>query len=209
MNTQLYNQAGEKIGTAELPAEFFDVPFNADVVWQVVQAQMANAREAIAHTKGRGEVRGGGKKPWRQKGTGRARHASIRSPIWKGGGVAFGPTKERNFSLKVNKKTARLALAMVFSAKARDGELFLFDRVAFGESKTKQATVMLRTFIKARDTVLLITPAKDYSIERAMRNIPKASVIVANSINVRDLLMRKYTMLVQDALPVIQKTYRL
>ena len=103
MKTELYNQNAEVIGEAELPDRIFGVKMNPDLVHQVLVAQMANSRQVIAHTKGRGEVRGGGKKPWRQKGTGRARHASIRSPIWKGGGVAFGPTKERNFEKKRNK----------------------------------------------------------------------------------------------------------
>ncbi len=198
---------GEEIGTVELPAALFEVAMNADVLHQVVQAQLANARHPIAHTKGRGEVRGGGKKPWRQKGTGRARHASIRSPIWKGGGVAFGPTKERNFARKMNKKTVRKALAMVLSAKVSDGELLVLDRIAFPEAKTKQAIAMFKKFIKPRDSILVVTPEKDRLVERTIRNIPKTHVSAADSLNVRDVLQAKYLMLTQESIPVISKTY--
>src|SRR3989304_3678493 len=110
MQIKLYNQSGEVIGDFDLPERIFGVAVNADLVKRAVDTQMSNARQVIAHTKGRGEVRGGGRKPWKQKGTGRARHASIRSPIWKGGGVTFGPTKERNFKKKIRKKMARRAL---------------------------------------------------------------------------------------------------
>src|SRR3990167_5785591 len=131
MDITLYNQSGETIGTAQLPENIFAVPMNADVVHQALVTAQANARVAIAHAKGRGEVRGGGKKPWKQKGTGRARHASIRSPIWKGGGVTHGPTKERVFSKKINKKIARKALCMVLSSKVSEGTLRIIDQIQF------------------------------------------------------------------------------
>src|SRR3989338_6971942 len=110
MKAQLYNLKGEVIGDIDLKDEIFGVKWNADVVHQALQAQIANTRKPIAHTKGRGEVRGGGKKPLRQKGTGRARHGSIRSPLWKGGGVTHGPTKDKIFAKKINKKMKRLAI---------------------------------------------------------------------------------------------------
>ena len=207
MTTKLFNQEAEEVGTVELPEQVFNVKIDDDLIHHVVVAQMANARHSIAHTKGRGEVRGGGKKPWRQKGTGRARHASIRSPIWKGGGVAFGPTKERNFSQKVNKKTARKALAMVLSSKMRDGELRLLDRLAFSEPKTKAGAAVLKKF--AVSSVTIVTPAKDRMLERAMRNIPRTGILSADSLNIKDLLGKKYLMLLQDALPVITKHYGL
>ena len=207
MNIKLQNQEGNDIGTTELSDAFFAVKMNTDLVHQVVQAQMANARHSIAHTKGRGEVRGGGKKPWKQKGTGRARHASIRSPIWKGGGVAFGPTKERNFTRSMNKKMIRKALAMVFSAKAKDQKIFMLDRVSFTEPKTKLGAAMLKKFITPRDSLLLITPQKDRAIERTLRNLPKTGVISADSLNVRDVLASKYIMIVQDSVAIIEKMY--
>jgi len=125
----VYNQQGEKVGQVDLPAELFGVPLNRDLVHQVVVTQMANSRQVLAHTKDRSEVRGGGAKPWRQKGTGRARHGSIRSPIWVGGGVAFGPTKERVFAKKINKKMKRQALFMVLSSKVKDKEIVLLDKI--------------------------------------------------------------------------------
>jgi large subunit ribosomal protein L4 len=207
MQVKLYQQTGEEIGTTELPSAFFEVPMNADLVHQVVQAQIANARHPIAHTKGRAEVRGGGRKPWRQKGTGRARHASIRSPIWKGGGVAFGPTKERNFSRRINKKMVRMALAMVFSSKAKDGELFLLDHLAFSEPKTKLGVAMLQKFITPRSSVVVITPQKDRRVERVLRNIPRTEVIAADSVNVRDMLAHRSIMMSRDAIPVLEKLY--
>ncbi len=198
---------GEDVGTAELPASFFDVKMNGDLVQQALLAQLANGRKVIAHTKGRGEVRGGGKKPWRQKGTGRARHASIRSPIWKGGGVAFGPTKERNFSQKLNKKMFRKALAMVLSSKVRDGEFLMLNSLAFPEPKTKDAAAMLKK-LKMTRSVLVVTPAKDRNVERAIRNIEKAGVLSADSLNIKDLLNKKYLIVTQDAIPVISAMYK-
>ena len=133
-----YTQNGKESGKAELPSEIFDVKMNSDLVHQVVIAQMSNQRQVIAHTKDKSEVRGGGKKPWKQKGTGRARHGSIRSPIWKGGGVTFGPTKDRNFKKKINKKMRRKALFMVLSSKVKDKEMIILDELKIEKPKTKE-----------------------------------------------------------------------
>src|SRR3989339_1482700 len=127
MKVDLYNLAGKITGQQELADEVFNVKIKPEVVHEVYIAQMANQREAWADTKGKGEVRGGGKKPWKQKGTGRARHGSTRSPIWKGGGVTFGPTKERNFKKDINKKMARKALLMAISSKAKNRQLLVLD----------------------------------------------------------------------------------
>jgi len=208
MEVRLYNQEGIDIGTAQLPDALFNVEFDADTVHEVVQAQEANARHAIAHTKGRGEVRGGGKKPWRQKGTGRARHASIRSPIWKGGGVAFGPTKERNFSKKVNKKLARAALAMVLSSKVRDGEFRVVEEIHFDEPKTKLAAAMFKKLIPQSRSVLVVTPSKNQELNRAMRNLKTTGIVAADSLNVRDVLSRHYLIFMKDAVPVMSEHFK-
>lgn len=208
MQTELYNQLGEQIGTVELPAYLFEVAFDADTVHEAVQAQEANARHAIAHTKGRGEVRGGGKKPWRQKGTGRARHASIRSPIWKGGGVAFGPTKERNFSKKINKKLARAALAMVLSSKVRDGEFKVVERIHFDEPKTKLAAAMLKKLIPNRRSVLVVTPNKNQELNRATRNIHETEIVAVDSLNVRDILSTQCLIVLKEAIGVMSEHFK-
>ncbi len=219
MKTELYNQNAEVIGEAELPDGIFGVKMNPDLVHQAIVAQMANSRQVIAHTKGRGEVRGGGKKPWRQKGTGRARHASIRSPIWKGGGVAFGPTKERNFEKKINKKTKRKALFMALSSKVTDKELMLLDSLKLSTPKTKDALSVInglsgkmagyKNMKKKRDSILFVMPEKDKIILQAVNNLPFVETTDAKSLNVRDLLEKKYLILLKDAVPVIEKTYKL
>ncbi len=208
MQSPLYNQQGEQIGTIELPAYLFEVAFDADTVHEAVQAQDANSRHAIAHTKGRGEVRGGGKKPWKQKGTGRARHASIRSPIWKGGGVAFGPTKERNFSKKINKKLARAALAMALSSKVRDGEFKVVEEIHFDEPKTKLAVVMLNKLIPKHRSILIVTPNKNQELNRSTRNIQETEIVAADSLNVRDVLTTQYLIILQDAIGVMSKHFK-
>lgn len=219
MQVELYNQNAEVIGETELPDGIFGVKMNPDLVHQAIVAQMANSRQVIAHTKGRGEVRGGGKKPWRQKGTGRARHASIRSPIWKGGGVAFGPTKERNFEKKINKKTKRKALFMALSSKFTDKELMLLDSLKLNAPKTKEALSVInglsgkmtgyKNMKKKRDSILFVMPEKDKMILQAVNNLPFVETTDAKSLNVRDLLEKKYLILLKDAVPVIEKTFRL
>lgn len=137
VKTILYNQKGEEVGTTLLPKDIFDVKINPDLIHQVIVSQMANRRKVVAHTKDRGEVRGGGKKPWRQKGTGRARHGSIRSPLWRGGGVTFGPRKEKIFKKKIPKKMKRKALFMVLSDKFKNNLLIVLDELKLEKTKTK------------------------------------------------------------------------
>jgi large subunit ribosomal protein L4 len=212
MNVKIYNQKGEEIGKADLPAEVFDVAINPDLVHQAVVTQMANARQVIAHTKDRSERRGGGRKPWRQKGTGRARHGSIRSPIWRKGGVTFGPTKERNFSKKINKKMKRKALLMVLSSKVKDKEMILLDKLEITKAKTKQITEILnnlKTKLKKNldKSTLVVLPKTDLKISRAVRNIPRIKTIRADSLNVLDVLNHQYLLVLQDAIKVIKETY--
>ncbi|MBU0647448.1 50S ribosomal protein L4 [Patescibacteria group bacterium] len=137
INYKVYNQEAELVGAVDLADKIFNVKTNQALIHQAVVAQMANARKVIAHTKGRGEVRGGGKKPWKQKGTGRARHGSSRSPIWKGGGVTFGPTNERNFKKDINKKMKQKAIFMALSDKVANVKLIILDKLEASEYKTK------------------------------------------------------------------------
>jgi len=166
----------------------------------------------LAHTKDRSEVSGGGKKPWRQKGTGRARHGSIRSPIWIGGGVTFGPTKEKIFTKKINKKMKRQALFMSLSSKLKDKEMVLLDKIELAEAKTKQMIEILncleeklkKNFIKG---TLIVLPITDQKVIKASQNIPKIKIIKADSLNVLDILSYRYLLVSQEAVEVIKKTY--
>src|SRR3989338_3994717 len=151
MKVKIYNQSAKETGTVELPDSVFGLKWNADLVHQVVTSQAANLRRGTAHAKDRAQVRGGGRKPWRQKGTGRARHGSIRSPIWRGGGVTHGPLKEKNYAKKINKKMAKKAFYTVLSAKARDNEIIVLDDLKFAEPKTKLAAEMFSKFEKNKD----------------------------------------------------------
>ena len=198
-----YNIKGEKIGTAILPPEIFDVEMKADLVHQAAMAQMANRRQMVAHVKNRSEVRGGGIKPWRQKGTGRARHGSIRSPLWVGGGVTFGPQREQVFKKKINKKMKRKALFMVLTSKVKDNELILLDKLEMKEPKTK----IMAEVLKKYPSVLVAIPKKDENITRATRNIPRAKIIRADSLNILDLLSFKYLLMPKEAIKIIEKTY--
>ena len=212
MKQIVYNQKGEEVGKIELPAKIFDLELNKDLVHQVVVAQMSNARKVIAHTKDRSERRGGGRKPWRQKGTGRARHGSIRSPIWRGGGISFGPTKERVFTKKVNKKMKQKALFIALSSKVRDNEMILLDKLEIKETKTKVMQVILNNLRKKlkKDldkSVLIVLPKTDVDIIRTSNNIPKTKIIRADSLNVLDVLNYKYFLMLQDSIDIIKKTY--
>ncbi len=212
MKQSVYNQKGEEVGKAELPAEIFDLALNKILVHQAVVAQMSNARKTIAHTKDRSERRGGGRKPWKQKGTGRARHGSIRSPIWRGGGISFGPTKERVFTKKINKKMKQKALFMALSSKVRDNEMILLDKLEIAEIKTKAMTDILNNLKNnlkkdLTKSVLIVLPKTDLNIIRANNNIPKTKTIRADSLNVLDVLNYKYFLILQDSIDVIKKTY--
>mgnify|MGYP001583368131 CR=1 FL=1 len=218
MDAKVYTQSGDVVGTIGLSDRIFNATIKVKVLREAVLAQEANSRQVTAHTKGRGEVRGGGKKPWRQKGTGRARHASIRSPIWKGGGVAHGPKKERNFSVKINKKFKRAALHMALSSKVRDNEFAILDALALTEIKTRLAAAALKTFVKVlpayrsskkgADSILFVVPQSEATIPRVLHNIPRVTTIAAGSLNVRDILTNKYLVIFKDAVPFIETTYK-
>jgi len=212
MKYPVYNQAGEKVGETLLPEEIFNVSINPDLVHQVVVSQMANRRKVIAHTKTRAEVRGGGRKPWRQKGTGRARHGSIRSPIWRGGGVTFGPRKEKVFKKRIPKKMKRKALFMVLSAKAKEKLLFVLDKLELEAPKTKLIAKIIEDLRKKienfkKGSVLIVLPKMDKAIIQAARNIPKVETIQAKDLNALDLLSLKYLIVPKDSIKVIKDTF--
>ncbi len=207
-SVNVYNIEGKKTGTTKLPPEIFDVKINTDLVHQVVVAQMANKRQVIAHAKDRSEIRGGGRKPWRQKGTGRARHGSIRSPIWRSGGATFGPTRERVFKKKINKKMKQKALFMILTSKHKDNELILLDKLEIKEPKTKLIAEILENILKKKTkSVLVVTLKKNENIIRANKNIPYTKILRADSLNILDLLSFKYLLMPKEAIKVIEETY--
>jgi len=212
MKALIYNQKGEKVGKAELPAEVFEVKMNTDLVHQMVLVQQANRRKKIAKTKDRSESRGGGHKPWRQKGTGRARVGSNRSPIWKGGGITFGPTTEKIFKKKITKKMRRKALFMVLSAKAKDNLLLVLDNLKIDEPRTKVFIEMIKNWKlkieKFKDgSGLVALPGLDKNVILSLRNIPKIDVIQAKDLNVLDLLSYKYLVMPKESMKVIKETF--
>lgn len=197
------------MGKVELPEKVFGIEMNRDLLFQVINSLMSNKRKVIAHTKGRGDVRGGGKKPWRQKGTGRARHGSIRSPIWKGGGVTFGPTKERNFKKKINRKMAKKALFVALSSKAKDGQLLVLDSIKLSNPKTKEMAAIVRnfkSFLGNRPNALLVVPSSDENIKRSSRNLPDFSAIEVRNLNPLEVLSRKQVILVKDSIDILSKS---
>jgi large subunit ribosomal protein L4 len=202
MKTDIYNQKGEKAGSVELSESVFGLPWNSDLVHQVMVSMQSNARIAIAHTKDRSEVSGGGAKPWRQKGTGRARHGSRRSPIWIGGGVTFGPRNERNFAKKINKKMRAKAFYTVLSEKNRGGEILFVDTLETGEIKTKKAKEILASLggisgfdglvTKKNNAAFIALGERDENTEKSFRNFGNVKVGDISSLNLLNILKYKY-----------------
>jgi len=196
MKTDVYNLKNEVVGEMELPERVFGVPWKSVLVAQVLRAQLANRRRPWAHAKTRAEVRGGGRKPWRQKGTGRARHGSIRSPLWVGGGKAHGPSKLRDYSQKINKKMNRLAIFSALSRKFRDKELKVFENLAIETPRTKMLAAALRPILGLKKNqkkydVLLVAGRENAAIKRASSNLPKAKAVNPESLNLYDILNYK------------------
>ena len=206
MLVKYYDQQGKELGQTRLPAEIFGIKINQDLVHQVAVSQMANRRQISANTKGRGEVSGGGKKPWRQKGTGRARHGSTRSPIWRHGGVAFGPTSERVFKQKINKKMKRRALLMVLSEKAKNNFLVLLDKLDMEGPRTKLMRGILGK-LPISGSCLIALPLMSKNIILSARNIPGVNTAQAKDLNVLDLLNFKYLLMPKEAIKVLQETF--
>lgn len=202
----VYHMDGKTAQELSLPDDVFGVATNPVLLQQAVVAQMANRRKPLAHTKTRGEVSGGGKKPWRQKGTGRARHGSIRSPLWRGGGVTFGPRNNRNFSLKINQKARRRALCMALSQKVTGKQFIVVDDLKVDQPKTKIIAAMLKA-LPLGNTFLLVLPGKNAALEKAARNIPHMKTIFANNLNVVDVLGTQSMLVALPAVDTIVKTF--
>lgn len=200
MKTNVYNLKGDVVGDIDLSDKIFAREWNPDLVHQIVVAQQSNRRHPWAHAKNRGEVSGGGRKPWKQKHTGRSRQGSIRSPIWKGGGVTHGPVKERDYSKKVNKKMLRAAIYSLLSKRLADNQLKIVESLELAEPKTKLLFASLKNTLPA----LLVSAKGNKNINRASRNIPKAKSLSGSSLNVEDLLKYKNVLLDKDALMEIK-----
>ena len=206
-SVKLYNQEGKVTGELELNAAHFGVKVNPALVHEVAIAQAANARRSIAHTKTRGEVRGGGKKPWKQKGTGRARQGSTRSPQWVGGGVAFGPRNVRNFSVKVNRKAKQKALFMALSDKVSSDNMFVLESFQPKEVKTKFAAKLFTTLPMKRKALAVI-PKSDAALLRMVRNLPNIKLVTVNSLNLEDILTYNTLVFWKDTVPAFETLYR-
>ncbi|OJI09610.1 MAG: 50S ribosomal protein L4 [Candidatus Vogelbacteria bacterium CG10_big_fil_rev_8_21_14_0_10_49_38] len=208
IEAKVYNFEGQEFGQAELPETLFGQKWNNDLVHQVALSMQANLRRVIADTKDRSQVRGGGKKPWRQKGTGQARHGSRRSPIWIGGGVTHGPTKEKNYSQKINQKMKVKAFFNVLSRKLADGEVIFVQDLPLATTKTKQAQIYLNNLAKAGferinykrgKRVLLTWPKIETAATKSFQNIPGTATASLRDINLLDLLNYKYVVLTKPA----------
>jgi len=208
MEVNVFNQNNKKAGTTDLSDRIFNVKWNPDLVQQALTVQLANQHLPWAYTKGRGEVRGGGRKPWKQKGTGRARHGSTRSPIWKGGGVTFGPSKERIFAKKISKKMKRLAIFSLLSKKAKDNELKVIDRFDSSVKKAKEWDKIIKNLAGLESSVILIPATDNKDIHRLISNLKKIEAISPYSLNVYDLLKHKNIILEKAAAEEIEKHYK-
>jgi len=205
METTVYNQSGKETGKVKLPEKIFSLPWNADLVHQVVVAMRSNKRTPIAHTKDRSEVSGTGKKPWRQKGTGRARHGSRRSPIWRTGGVAHGPRNDRNYTKKINRKMAAKALFTVLSRKFGDNEIIFIDDLKMETPKTSTARNILNSLSKVKgyerilskknNSLLLATDDKDVNVEKSFNNFGNVQVGESRNLNPLDILNYKFLLI--------------
>ena len=202
---KVLNMAGAEVGTVELNDSIFGIEPNTAVVHEVVKNHLANCRQGTQSALTRAEVSGGGKKPWRQKGTGHARQGSTRAPQWTHGGIVFAP-KPRDYSYVLNKKVKRLAMKSALSAKAAAGEIIVIDSIKMDSIKTKDFRAFLNA-VKADGKSLVVTPSKDEIVVKSARNIPGVETSMANLINVYDILKAKYLVLDKEALTVIEEVF--
>lgn len=199
------NAQGEQVEDIELKEELFMSPVRKGAIYYTAVAQQANRRRGTASTRTRGQVRGGGRKPWPQKGTGRARHGSIRSPIWVGGGVTFGPSP-RSYSLKVTRKVKKLALKSALTLKHQEQKLIVIDELHLKEPKTREIVKLLEN-LNVSTRALLITAASDHVVIKSSRNIPGVSTLTAYQLNVLDLLNHDYVIMTKEALRSVEEVF--
>ncbi len=212
IKVKVYNQSAAPVKDLDLSAKVFGLKANADLLHQAVITQQANERQVLAHTKDRSEVKGGGKKPWKQKGTGRARVGSSRSPLWIGGGVTFGPTKDRNFSKKLNKKMRQQAILMALSDKIAQSSLVIIDTLKMAEFKTKQFDAMLKAFEKSvlpadRRSLLVINSEKDEKARYSGRNLKGVTFINPENINIVALLSSRQVLMTEEGIKALEKQH--
>lgn len=202
----LFNQAGSSIGKIELNDAVFGIEPNTQAMFDAVLTYRASLRQGTHSTKGRSEVRGGGRKPWRQKGTGRARQGSIRSPQWRGGGVVFGPTTEKNYKLKMNRKVRKLALRSAYSVVLKDKQLIAVDNIAFENHKTKSFIEFTKAFNIDKKLLIVTDPTADNeNLFLAGRNLKHVKIADANTISVEDLLHYDVVMMAQGAINMVEE----
>lgn len=199
----LYNVNGDQVGEVELKDEVFGIEPNEHAVFDAVLLQQAAERLGTHSTKSRGEVAGGGRKPWRQKGTGRARHGTTRSPIWRGGAITFGP-KPRKYGFTMPKKVRRLALKSALSSKVQAGEIIVLDQLAMSEPKTKEMLKILSN-LKVEKKALVVTSDLDVNVVKSARNIPGVKPVQANTLNVYDLLRHDQLVITKDAVSRVEE----
>lgn len=203
----LYNMSGKKAAQTQASEKIFGVNVNPNLIYQIINAQHANSRISIAHTKNRGEVSGSNIKPWRQKGTGRARAGSVRSPLWAGGGVTFGPRSNRNYHQKTNRKTKKLALAMALSERVKEKRILIIDKLNFMHAKTKDAYAFINNLPIQSGSILIILAKNDINARLSLRNLEYVKILLADSLNVIDLVSHDWILIDKDALEIIDKTY--
>lgn len=204
---KVYNLEGKEAGELKLSDRIFGLPANNELVHQIYVSLMANKRQTLAHTKTRGERAGSGIKPWQQKGTGRARVGSIRTPVWKKGGVAFGPTKDRNFKKKINKKMNAKAIATVLSGKLRDGEVRAVDKIELKNKKTKEMSAALKN-LKLAGTTLVAFSNEEKDLMLASRNLSQVSNVLVSQLNVLDMLNNKNLILSRKSIEYLEEKYQ-
>lgn len=206
MKVKVYNLAGKELEEVEVSDAVFGVKANDELVQQVFVSIQSNQRQVLAHTKNRGERAGSGIKPWKQKGTGRARVGSVRTPTWRKGGVAFGPRNDRNFKKKINKKMNAQAIKLVLSGKLKDNELKIVDKIDFKDGKTKEVAAALKN-LGITSRILLAFAAAEKDARLASRNIAKAENIMTAQLNVVDMLNHKYLLMSKDSLKYLEDKY--
>ncbi len=205
MKIVVYNQKGEEVEIISLSAKFFGLPINNALLHQVVVSQMSNQRQGTAHSKDRGEISGGGKKPWRQKGTGRARHGSIRSPLWKGGGVTFGPRSDKNYKKNIPRKMKKQALLMSLSSKVNDGELIVVDDLKFSNHKTKNLKILFNKLPLANKSGLIVLSDYNKNVVWGTKNIANLKTIQFRNLTALDVLSFKKLILSRETLSELEK----